>query len=144
VLSWLSATPALIGMCVGAVTTVFTPASARLKLLFAWMLLCALALSPVRYMLFQIVAATAYPWQGLRAFLSTLVLAIYIPIVWGLLADVAIALPVFLATLILGKTETPACARVFACAAIFPLLCVKGSLSESIRPALPAPLQPSV
>lgn len=127
VLSWLSAAPILIGMCIGAVTVVFTRASVRLKLLFAWMLLCALALSPVRYMLFQIVAAMAYPWQSLRAFLSTLVLAIYIPIVWGLLAVVTIGLPAFVAILILGKTENPRFSRVLACALIFPLLCVIGS-----------------
>jgi hypothetical protein len=114
-------------MCIGAVTMVFMPASARLKILFAWMLLCALALSPVRYMLFQVVAAAAYPWQSLKALLSTLVLAIYIPIVWGLLTALAIVLPVFVATSILGKTATPRLSRVFACAVAFPVLCIIGS-----------------
>lgn len=90
-LSWISAVPMFLAVVGGAVTSVFAPTSVRVKILYAWMLLCALALTPVRYILFQMIAAASYPWQSLRAFLSTFILTIYIPIVFGLLCAVAIA-----------------------------------------------------
>jgi len=59
VLSWLLAAPILLGMLGGALSVVFAPAFTRVKILYAWIVICALALTPVRYMLFQIAAAAS-------------------------------------------------------------------------------------
>lgn len=127
VLSWLLAISVLLILVGGILAAAFRPVTARVKILWAWMALCALALTPVRYMLFQVIAAMCYPWQSVRALLSTFILSLYVPIIFFLLVAVTILVPVFITFKIAGATERPPLTRLAVAALVFPILCVLGS-----------------
>ncbi len=127
VLSWLDAVPIFLAVVGGAFASVFSPSRVTVKILYAWMLLCALALTPARYMIFQMMLGASYPWQSLRAFFSTFFLAIYVPIVFGFLCLVAFGIPILAAILIAGSMDEPRLSRLFVAAVVFPVACVATS-----------------
>lgn len=72
--------------------------------LSAWNAVCVLVVSPLRYALLQLVLAIAYGVQSGTAFLSALLLVLYVPIIFGLLYVVGVLLPWLLAGAFAGIT----------------------------------------
>jgi len=124
VLSWLSASTVLLCLLGGILGAVLEPATARDRIFWAWIALCALALTPARYMFFQVIAAVSYPWQSIRA---SIVLSIYVPIVFAVLAVLAVGIPIFVAKRIAGTSGRSRMTRLVLAAVAFPFLCLLGS-----------------
>jgi hypothetical protein len=98
VLSWIFAAPAILSIAGACVMMLFEKADDDFPRWFVfWMLLCILVFSPLRYFFLQLLIATSYPFQSIRAFLSLLLLGLYVPIIFGILYGVGIALPLLLA-----------------------------------------------
>jgi len=72
----------------------------------AWVMLCFLALSPLRYNILQIFILTAYSFQSFGAFISAIYLASYVPIVCVALYFIGIALP-FLGIITIAGFKEP-------------------------------------
>jgi hypothetical protein len=73
-----------------------------------WITLCVLVLSPLRYMMLQIIVASAYMVQSVGAFFSILPLAMYVPIVASVLYFVGLGVPLLLTLYIpFGNLRTP-------------------------------------
>ena len=45
-------------------------------------------------MLFQVIAAVSYPWQSIRAFISSIGLSVYVPIIFAALAVLTVGVPI--------------------------------------------------
>jgi hypothetical protein len=127
VLSWLSASTVLLCVLGGILDAVLKPFTTRDRIFRAWIVLCTLALTPARYMLFQVVAAVSYPWQSIRAFLSSIVLSIYVPIIFVALTVLAVGIPIFVAKRIAGTSGRSRMTRLVLAAVAFPILCLLGS-----------------
>jgi hypothetical protein len=76
------------------------------RIFMAWLFICLLLFSPARYLILQIFVATAYPFQSLHALFTIIILAFYIPIVFGILYAIGIGLPLISLVLIAGKDAT--------------------------------------
>ncbi len=76
VLAWVLCIPALFAI-VGFIFSFFRKQDDVPWLFSAWVGFCFLWLSPIRYMLFQLVAAISYPVQSWFAFLSTFYFGVY-------------------------------------------------------------------
>ncbi len=59
----------------------------------AWIGLCILLFSPARYLLFLLFLASSYPLQSFGALLSTLILGLYVPIIYAVLVFIGVGLP---------------------------------------------------
>jgi hypothetical protein len=55
-------------------------------------------------MLFQVIAAVSYPWQSIRAFISSIGLSVYVPIIFAALAVLTVGVPIFVARKIAGPS----------------------------------------
>ena len=97
VLAWLCALPVFLAVIAGGIDMLFEKTDQEVPRLFvAWMTVCILVLSPFRYMVLQLIIGAAYPVQSVSAFISALLLALYVPIVFGLLYAASLALPLLL------------------------------------------------
>lgn len=124
VLAWICALPLALGCLAWLFTAPFTSDKPLPRGLNAWMMLCVVALTPIRYMLFQVVLASAFPWQSGRAFISSIATTFYVPIVFGILAAIGIGVPMVIVALIAGDPDQPSKMRI-ACAAIAaPVACL--------------------
>ena len=95
----------------------------RVPLLFMiWLFLCVLFFSPIRYILLQIFMAIAFPFQGIWSFLSAILLAFYIPIVFIILFGIALGIPGILIALIAGWKEPCSRRRLFLAAISAPII----------------------
>lgn len=92
-----------------------------------WIILCMVVLSPFRYIVLQLCAGIAYPFQSLSAFLSVFLLVLYIPIVFSILFAIGVALPLFGVAITAGLKEPISKARLFLAAIISPFLFLVGS-----------------
>ncbi len=122
VLTWVFSIPLICGIVVAAVGMLFEKQEGIPRIFTIWLLLCLLLFSPVRYILLQLLTATAYPFQSLSGFLSTFLLAIYVPIVFCLLYAIGLGVPLLLVVLIAGKKEPPSKGRLFLAGIVAPII----------------------
>jgi hypothetical protein len=108
VLAWIFAVPFLLTI-IGAVLSLFTKQEGVPWVFTAWVGLCFLWLSPIRYMLFQLVAACSYPVQSWFAFGTIFYPGIFIavPIAFSILYALGFLVPLFLMLLITGFKRPP-------------------------------------
>lgn len=92
------------------------------RLFIIWLLLCVLFFSPIRYILLQIFMAIAFPFQGIGSFLSAILLAFYIPIVFIILLWIALGIPGILIILIAGWKEPYSRRRMFLATISAPII----------------------
>ena len=126
VLAWLLSVPLLLG-AVGLVFTVFQRHEGIPRAFSIWLGLCLLIFSPARYMLFQVTLATCYMVQSFSAFVSTLILAMYVPIVFGLLYAIGIGLPMLSLFPLLGRSERMTFGRGLLASVVLPVVCILSS-----------------
>jgi hypothetical protein len=94
ILAWILTVPILIGLLCYLANVIFAGGSGAVERLFTiWFAFSILVFSPLRYILLQIVTATAYSVQSIGAFVSCFVLVLYIAIIYGLLYAVGVGLP---------------------------------------------------
>jgi hypothetical protein len=101
-LSWIVCIPALLGV-VTYIISVFLKQEDIPWWFSTWVGLCFLVLSPIRYMLFQLVTATSYPFQSVFAFFSVCWLGFFAPFAFALLYAIGFGLPLLLTFLIVGR-----------------------------------------
>ncbi|HWE95990.1 MAG TPA: hypothetical protein VG269_18655 [Tepidisphaeraceae bacterium] len=129
-LSWLFCLPALAGM-LGCIVSLFSKRQGVPRLFSAWVGLCFLILSPVRYLLLVVVVGMCYPWQSVSAFASVLMWGrfVWLPLIFCLLFSIGYQIPLMLTFLTLGaKTEKPAKYRYAITAALAPIFALAGSV----------------
>jgi hypothetical protein len=125
VLSWIFAIPLLIGI-VGWILTVFTKHDGVPWLFSVWLGLCILIFSPARYLMFLVVLASSYTVQSFGAFISSFLLAFYIPIVFGIMAFIGVGLPM-LAIMPIIKDKVTILRGIIA-SVILPIACTIASV----------------
>lgn len=89
-----------------------------------WLVLCLLFLAPGRYIFFQLVAAEAFVVQSFSAFFASFILALYVPIVFGILYFIGIGIPLALTILVLGDEERRDAGRYVGAAVVLPIACI--------------------
>jgi hypothetical protein len=111
--AWVLTVPFLLGALGTGITMLFEKLDDQIPRWFVfWIMLCVFILSPLRYMILQVIMATAYPVQSLSAFLSVFLLALYVPIVFGLLYFVGVGLPLLaMLRVAFGSLTTPIATR---------------------------------
>lgn len=88
-LAWLATS----GMLIYATVSLFTILFAKddiARPFKIWLTLCLLFLAPVRYVVFLAIAGASFPWHSVSAFINSFILALYIPVVFGLLFFVGV------------------------------------------------------
>jgi len=60
-----------------------------------WLAVCLVVFSPLRYIILQVIVASAYAVQSVGAFISIFPLALYVPIVFGILYLIGVGLPLY-------------------------------------------------
>jgi hypothetical protein len=126
ILAWLSAIP-LMFAAIALVFTSFVKHEGIPLWLSFWFAICLLIFSPVRYLLFLVVAADCYAVQSWGAFFSCFVLALYVPVVFGILYLIGVGLPIYSLGRILGKTSQLTVGRGILASVVFPLVCIVSS-----------------
>jgi hypothetical protein len=134
ILSWVFSIPVLLGI-LGYIFSVFQKHEGVPWIFSAWVGLCFLVISPIRYIFFLLVAATSYPFQSVFAFFSVFWLGFLVPIAFCLLYAIGFGVPLFIIFWILGTKSQPSKLRYFITAITAPVIAVIGSLLFSL--ALP-------
>lgn len=134
ILSWALSIPALLGI-VAYIFSVFEKHDGVPWIFSAWVGLCFLVFSPIRYILFLLVAAASYPHQSVFAFISVFWLGLLVPIAFCLLYAVGFGGPLLFVYWILGIKSQPTRLRYFASALAAPVVAFIGTLLFSV--ALP-------
>lgn len=127
ILSWLFCVPLLLGI-LGWLLTVFEKHEGIPRAFSIWLSICLIVFSPIRYLLFLVIAAICYMFQSFHAFITMFPLALYVPIVFGLLYFIGIGLPMLSLAPILGKSERLTFGRGLAASVALPVACLIGSL----------------
>ena len=127
ILTWLFSIPLIIGLLVAAIGMLFEKQEGVPRIFLIWLIICMLLFSPLRYILLQLFTAIAFPFQSIPGLLSTFLLAIYIPIVFGLLYALGLGLPFILLILVAGKKDPPSKGRLLLSAVVAPLIFLIGS-----------------
>lgn len=102
ILTWAFSIPLVLGCLAYVGSMIFEKEEGVPRLYLIWLLICILLFSPLRYMVLQLFAGIAYPLQSFSALLSTALLALYVPIVFGILYGIGFVAPLLLAALISG------------------------------------------
>jgi hypothetical protein len=125
VLAWIFCLPVLFAV-VGVIFSFFQKREGIPWFVSAWMGLFFLWLSPIRYMFFQIIAATAYPVQSFFAFGSLFHPGVFllVPMAFSILYALGFVLPLFLNFLLVGDRWWR---NLLACIAA-PILALLGSV----------------
>ncbi len=113
ILTWIFSIPLIIGIIVWAVNMLFENQEGVPRIFIFWILICLILFSPVRYILLQLFTAIAFPFQNFSGFISTFLLAFYIPIVFGILYAIGLGVPLYLIIVIVGKKEPLSKVRLF-------------------------------
>jgi len=122
VLTWLFSIPLIIGLVGLVLGFIFEKTEGVPRLFVIWLVICFVLLSPLRYILLQLFVGIAYPFQSFRALLSTIVLALYIPIVFGILYTIGIVLPFLGILAIVGFKEAISKIRLWLSALAAPII----------------------
>lgn len=93
------------------------------RILYFWLLLCLVVLSPLRYIIFQMCLAESFLVQSWGAFLTSLVALFYLPIVYGMLYVITLGIPA-LGTAVIAGGEISKRWRVAVAALLAPALCL--------------------
>jgi len=133
VLSWILCVPLLIGF-IRIVFFAFQKHEEIPWLYSAWLGLCFLVLSPVRYEALLLTLAVSYPVQSITAFLSILTFWLWLPaaIAFALLNLIGVLGPLFLLVWIVGKKQKPSWPRFLVSALLAPIVTFAGSLLFSL------------
>lgn len=127
ILSWILCIPVIIGI-LGMCFSVFQKQEGIPILFTIWVGICIMVFSPFRYLILQITVATCYMVQSISAFISTLILAIYVPIIFGLLYLISIGLPIYLSFSFMLKDEYAKKWKLVIASLILPILLVLGNI----------------
>ncbi len=123
ILTWLVSVPLLMALVTAPLTLLRKRTDDIPRLYMAWLGLCIIAFSPVRYMVLQIFMATAYPLQSFRALFTCLPLAAYVPIIFGILYGIGFGLPLMGSVAIaLAHSEVTTKARLWLSALLAPFI----------------------
>ena len=131
ILSWLFSVPALLGI-VAYIFSVFQKHEDVPWTFSAWVGLCFLVISPIRYIFFLLVAATSYPFQSIVAFFSMFWLGLLVPVAFGLLYAVGFGGPLLIVYWLLGTKSSASKLRYFVAAGATPIIAFIGSLLFSL------------
>jgi len=122
ILTWIFSIPLIFGILALVVNMLFVKLEGVPRIFTIWLLLCLLLFSPFRYIMLQLITAIAFPFQSIAGFLSTFVLVIYIPIVFGILYAIGLGVPFLLIILIAGKSEPLSKGRLFLSGITAPII----------------------
>lgn len=122
ILTWIFSIPLILGILAWTVSMLFEKQEGVPRIFIVWLLICLLLFSPVRYILLQLFIAIAFPFQSIAGFLSTILLALYIPVVFGILYVIGLGIPLLLTLLIAGKKESPSKGRLFLAGIATPIV----------------------
>lgn len=92
-----------------------------------WLVLCLLFIAPGRYIFFQLVTAETFVVQSFAAFFASFILALYVPIVFGVLFFIGIGIPLALTILVLGDDKRRDAGRYVGAAVVLPIACLLAS-----------------
>jgi hypothetical protein len=126
ILSWIFCLPIIFGIIVW-ILGLFSKQEGVPWVFSAWLGICLLVFSPARYLLFQVALASSYMVQSFSAFVSVFLLAIYVPIVFGILYFIGIGLPMLPAMAILKGQERMTFGRGLAASIVLPIACIISS-----------------
>lgn len=125
ILAWLFVLPVLLYLVIAPLGLIFdNELSIGRRILYSWLLLCLLILSPLRYGIFQIALTVTFPVQSWGAFFSSFVAAVYVPIILGLLYVITLGIPVGGTALVEGTGERRIRWRIALAALVAPVLCI--------------------
>jgi hypothetical protein len=124
-LSWIFAIPLLLGI-IGWTLSIFSKNEGVPWLFSAWLGVCILIFSPARYLLFLVVLSSSYMVQSFGALISSFLLALYIPIVYGILAFIGVGLPILAVSPIIKDKITPL--RGILASIVLPIACIIASV----------------
>lgn len=113
ILTWVFSIPLITGLIAASIGFLFEKQKGISRIFTIWLVICLIFLSPLRYIILQLFIATAFPFQELSSFLSTFLLAIYIPIVFGILYAIGLGVPFLLIALIAGMKDPVSKIRLF-------------------------------
>jgi hypothetical protein len=122
VLTWLFSIPFIVGPIAVAIEMLFEKTKGISRFFVIWLLICVLLFSPFRYSLLQIFMAIAYPFQSIHALLTTIILALPISVVFGVLYGIGLWLPWEGIVVIAGDENTPSKIRLWLAAMAAPIL----------------------
>jgi hypothetical protein len=91
------------------------------RIFTVWLFISLVLFSPFRYIILQLLIATAFPYQSIANFLDTFLLALYIPIVFGILYAIGLCIPLVLIILIAGTNEPASKTRLFLAGILAPI-----------------------
>ena len=124
-LSWIFAIPLLLGI-IGWTLSIFSKNEGVPWLFSAWLGVCILFFSPARYLLFLVVLSSSYMVQSFGALISSFLLALYIPIVYGILAFIGVGLPILAVSPVIKDKITPL--RGILASIVLPIACIIASV----------------
>ena len=123
ILSWVFGFFVFLVILLGIISSLSEEGKARYRLVVLWVMICAAIFSPVRYLLLQLLMSETYFVQSGSAFISTLILVLYMPIVFGILHAIGIGVPLLAIGLIAGLKEPMSRMRIglglICCPALF-------------------------
>lgn len=122
ILTWLFSIPLIITLIGLGIILLFEKSEGISRLFMVWLLICILLFSPLRYLSLQIFMAIAYPLQSFRAFFTTFILAIYIPIVFGIIYAIGFVLPTIGVMAIVGFKDNVSKIRLWLSALAAPII----------------------
>lgn len=127
ILSWIFFTVTIIGIPFGIIV-VFSKRLKKIHLFFLiWIIFCLIIFSPFRYIILQITLAESYSVQSFRAFITSLLLATYIPIIFAVLCGIGLGLPVLGIMAITGFKGSISKTRLYLASIAVPFLFSIGS-----------------
>ena len=133
VLSWIFGLIFCAALPVGVIGAVFDKgeqdtATAGTRIFAAWVVLCAIALSPLRYFLLQFLLTETFGVQSFSALLATAIFAIPVGFAFITLYLVGIVLPFLGVVASAGSKDQPSRSRVYLSAILAPALFYIGNL----------------
>jgi len=96
VLAWIFAAPIFIGIIIETGKMIFEKYDGLPKMYLIWLFICILTLSPLRYLIMQVILATNYAVQSWSSFLTIFILVLYVPIIYGLLYAIGFSIPLLI------------------------------------------------
>ncbi len=126
-LAWFFCIPSFMYFLVVAGNFFITNQRGLSRLLLIWIGICILLFSPLRYISFQILVAQTYPVQSFSAFFNSIILALYVPFIFGLLYTIGFAPALVSALAICSRSENVSLVRGSLLALVFPFACGLGT-----------------
>jgi hypothetical protein len=128
ILAWVASLLVVAGVGVSVLSFVKQPNLDKRSLLFLlWAVIAMFVFGPARYIVFQLVLATSYPFQSLYSLLTCFVLFFYVPAVAFILYVIGMGLPYFIFRWIMGRGGGGLGTFVFALF-LTPWVCKVGSV----------------